>query len=32
MVFFLKKSVIENVVLNPTGYKLGLEILLKGIM
>jgi dolichol-phosphate mannosyltransferase len=28
--FFLKKSVIENVKLNPTGYKLGLEILVKG--
>ena len=28
--FFLKRSVIENVKLNPTGYKLGLEILVKG--
>jgi dolichol-phosphate mannosyltransferase len=28
--FFLKKSVIEGVKLNPTGYKLGLEILIKG--
>jgi dolichol-phosphate mannosyltransferase len=28
--FFLKKSVIEGVRLNPTGYKLGLEILVKG--
>ena len=28
--FFLKKSVLEGVTLNPTGYKLGLEILLKG--
>lgn len=28
--FFLKRSVIEGVKLNPTGYKLGLEILVKG--
>jgi len=28
--FFLKRSVIEGVRLNPTGYKLGLEILVKG--
>ena len=28
--FFLKRSVIEGVTLNPTGYKLGLEILVKG--
>ena len=28
--FFLKRSVIERVALNPTGYKLGLEILVKG--
>jgi dolichol-phosphate mannosyltransferase len=28
--FFLKKSVIESVRLDPTGYKLGLEILVKG--
>ena len=28
--FFLKKSVIKGVQLNPTGYKMGLEILVKG--
>jgi len=28
--FFLKRSIIEGVRLNPTGYKLGLEILVKG--
>jgi dolichol-phosphate mannosyltransferase len=28
--FFLKRNVIEGVKLNPTGYKLGLEILVKG--
>jgi dolichol-phosphate mannosyltransferase len=28
--FFLKRKVIENVDLNPMGYKLGLEVLLKG--
>lgn len=28
--FFLKRKVIEGVRLNPTGYKLGLEILVKG--
>jgi dolichol-phosphate mannosyltransferase len=28
--FFLRRSVIDDVVLNPTGYKLGLEILIKG--
>jgi dolichol-phosphate mannosyltransferase len=28
--FFLKRSVIEGVRLNPIGYKLGLEILVKG--
>jgi len=28
--FFLKRSVIEGVKLNPTGYKIGLEILAKG--
>jgi dolichol-phosphate mannosyltransferase len=28
--FFLKRSVIEGIRLNPTGYKLGLEILVKG--
>jgi dolichol-phosphate mannosyltransferase len=28
--FFLKRRVIEGVRLNPTGYKLGLEILVKG--
>jgi dolichol-phosphate mannosyltransferase len=28
--FFLKRRVIEGVSLNPTGYKLGLEILVKG--
>jgi dolichol-phosphate mannosyltransferase len=28
--FFLKRGVIEGVKLNPTGYKLGLEILVKG--
>jgi dolichol-phosphate mannosyltransferase len=28
--FFLKRSVIEGVKLNPIGYKLGLEILVKG--
>ena len=28
--FLLKRSVIEGVRLNPTGYKLGLEILVKG--
>jgi hypothetical protein len=28
--FFLKRSIIEDVRFNPTGYKLGLEILVKG--
>lgn len=28
--FFLKRRVIEGVMLNPTGYKLGLEILVRG--
>jgi dolichol-phosphate mannosyltransferase len=28
--FFLKRSVIENVKLIPRGYKIGLEILVKG--
>jgi dolichol-phosphate mannosyltransferase len=28
--FFLKRRVIEGIKLNPVGYKLGLEILVKG--